>query len=263
MGNQVSGTLVQRITSVLAVLIFFYMPLVMFSIESPVFPTVGVLFTAMDLANGFSIEPLGFLQLHFLDWSSPNALIWLLLVPAVYGWFAIEGTTTYRRRELGVGAILVVVALLVLVMVAFSLSSVTRDIEDAILGDIDNLSIFPSDIYRILDDNKTRLTLELGYGWWYLIIIYVLMGLNLLRELVAAGSQIVQMARGSVANVVSGMVTPAAAPQGTTTQPFASPSTANNQTLEQKLDRLRKLHESGAISDAEYDATRQQYLDEI
>lgn len=161
------------------------------------------------------------------------------------------------------GAILVVIALLVLVMVAFSLSSVSRDIEDAILGDIDNLSIFPSDIYRILNDNKTRLTLELGYGWWYLVITYIIMGLNLLRELVAAGSQIVQIARGSVANVVSGMVAPTAVPQGATTQPISQGDTSNAQSLEQKLERLRKLHESGAISDAEYDATRQQYLDGI
>lgn len=267
MGNQSTGHVVQRMTTLVVVLVFFFMPFIMVSIKTVGMdiPTVAVSMSALDLSNGFSLKPLGF-PIYLIDWSAPNGAVWLLLLPALYGWLAIDVQGDTRRRELGIGAVLTVVALSILIVVAFSISSINAKIEDSILRDGNGLSrIGLGFIFDALNNNKTRLTVEMSYGWWLALIAYVLMGLNLLRELTAAGSQIVQVARGSMANVASGVATALSQgtqPSGPVTQPIAGGS-SGAQSLEQKLDRLRKLHESGAISDAEYDMTRQQYINEL
>jgi hypothetical protein len=268
MGNQSTGQVIQRMMTIVVVLSFFLMPFIMFSIKTVGMdiPTVAISMSGLDLSNGFSVKPLGF-PIYLIDWSAPNGIFWVLILPAIYGWFAIDVQGDNRRRELGIGAILTVLALAVIIVVAFSISSVNAKIEDSIATDGDGLNrIGLSFIVDALNNNKTRLTIELSYGWWVSLIAYVLMGLNLLRQLTFAGSQIVQVARGSMANVASGVasvLSPSTPMTATTTQPMNMASGSGAQSLEQKLERLRKLHESGAISDAEYDLTRQQYLSEI
>jgi hydrogenase-4 membrane subunit HyfE len=267
MNQQSSGQIIQRVTSIVLVLGFFFMPLLQFSLESRNLPTLGFLLTAWDISNGLSVAPLGFFKIHIFDWSSPNGIVWLLVLPAIMGWFVIDAAADIRRRMLSIDAVMVVVALVIMLGTAFSLTAANRDIEKALTDTTGSLSFIPSEFFSIISDRTTQLTLELGYGWWFMLIAYVIMGLNVLRELVSAGSPIVAVARGTVANAAATMASAlSATPPATNmnTQPIGTSSNVGStQTLEQKLERLRKLYESGAISTAEYDATRQQYLDEL
>lgn len=268
MNNLTLGHLIQRVVTIMVVIGFFFMPFVFFSVKTTGMdiPTVAIAMSAVDISNGFTIRPVGF-PIYFPDWSSPNGVIWLLILPVIYGWFVFDMQGPTRRRELGIGALLSVVGLIILVAIAFSISAVNAKIEDAVLRDGQGLSrVGLGFIFDILSNYKTRLTVELSYGWWFLLVAYVLMGVNLLREMTIEGSQIIQVARGSVANMASGVasaLSPNISVVSPNTQPISATSVSSAQTLEQKLERLRKLHESGAISDAEYDATRQQYITEI
>jgi hypothetical protein len=236
------GQIIQRVTTVVIVLMFFTMPFVLISVKTVGLdiPTVAISMSALDLSNGFSIKPFGF-PIYLIDWSAPNGIVWLLILPAVYGWFALDVQKETRRRELGISAILTVISLVIMIAIAFNISSANAKIEDAILRDGNGLSdIGLGFLFQALNNNKTRLTIELSYGWWYAIIAYVLMGLNLLRELTAAGSQIVQEARGSLANVASGIssaLNQGSQVQGVPTQPIPGSGISAAQTLEQKLDR--------------------------
>lgn len=269
MNQYSSGQIIQRVTSIVIVLGFFFMPLLQFSLESRNLPALGFLLTAWDISNGLSVAPLGFFEIHIFDWSSPNGIVWLLLLPAIMGWFVIDATSDIRRRMLGIDAVMVMVALIIMLGSAFSLASANRDIEKALTDTTGSLSFIPGELLSVINDRTTQLVLELSYGWWFMLIAFIIMGLNVLRELVSAGSPIVAVARGTVANAAASMATALGTtptPQNMNTQPIGVTSVAgatSTQTLEQKLERLRKLHESGAISTAEYDITRQQYLDEL